>query len=222
MSEVTKYEAQKKKLDGLCEEHDLVYRFQKDRYPILLTLRPIQGAGVQLSMLEETDGENHISANASMTLIFADGEITPKIEGGTFTIPDVLYTKIKNIFKKMVSYWQQFFFMAVIQSGSLRKGAMPVIDESDEGVDDEVDDGFEEVDSSDTDDQGDPDEDQITAATQLVRYENKASIRLLAQRLHIGLSKAGRLMDVLEQRGVVGAIIEGGKREVLPADVPED
>ena len=29
MSEISMYEAQKKKMEGLCEEHDLTYRFQK-------------------------------------------------------------------------------------------------------------------------------------------------------------------------------------------------
>ena len=33
MSEISMYEAQKKKMEGLCEEHDLTYRFQKDTYP---------------------------------------------------------------------------------------------------------------------------------------------------------------------------------------------
>ena len=32
MSEISMYEAQKKKMEGLCEEHDLTYRFQKDTY----------------------------------------------------------------------------------------------------------------------------------------------------------------------------------------------
>ena len=41
MSEIDKYEAQKKKLDGLCEEHDLTYRFRHDSYPITLTIKPL-------------------------------------------------------------------------------------------------------------------------------------------------------------------------------------
>lgn len=232
MSEVTKYEAQKKKMDGLCEEHDLTYRFRKDAYPITLTVSPIQGVGVQMSMLEEADGADYISTGASLTLIFADGELTSKVSGGTFTISKTLRTKIENIFLKMSAFWQQYFFRDVMQNGSLRKGTMPVIDEDDaddsgdadeEPEDDNGDDFiYSDDDEGGADDQGDPDEDLITAATQLVRYENKASIRLLAQRLHVGLSMAGRLMDALEHRGVVGAIIEGGKREVLPHDAPED
>ena len=44
MREISKYEAQKKKLDGLCEEHDLTYRFRHDVYPITLTIRPPQSS----------------------------------------------------------------------------------------------------------------------------------------------------------------------------------
>lgn len=52
MSEISMYEAQKKKMEGLCEEHNLTYRFHKDRYPIIFIIRPIQGMDAQLSMLE--------------------------------------------------------------------------------------------------------------------------------------------------------------------------
>ena len=37
MSEISKYEAYKKKLQGVCDENDLVFRFRCDRYPITLT-----------------------------------------------------------------------------------------------------------------------------------------------------------------------------------------
>ncbi len=219
MSEITKYEAQKKKLDGLCEEHDLVYRLRKDQYPITLTIRPIQGTTEQLSLLEKAEGEDYISPNASMKWIFADGELTSKVEGGTFTISKVLRTKIENIFLKMISFWTQFFFRDVIERGSLGKSAFPVINEDD--ADDSDDEDVEE-DPSDEEGAEDPDEDLITAATLLVRQENKASVSLLQRRLNIGYSKAGRLMDTLEERGIVGPHRGSEPREVLPADVPEE
>lgn len=249
MSEVSKYEAQKKKMDGLCEEHDLTYRFRKEAYPITLTVSPIQGVGVQMSMLEETDGENYISPGASLTLIFADGELTSKVSGGTFTISKTLRTKIENIFLKMCSFWQQYFFRDVMQNNSLRKGTMPVIDEddaddTDEPIEDDeeeaaedqpedaaADDAGDEPDGEDDDDLPpdedvpddgeDPDEDTITAATLLVRMENKASVRLLQRRLKLGAAKASRIMDELEKRGVVGPYQGGQPREVLPVDSPE-
>lgn len=227
MSEISKYDAQKKKLDGLCEEHDLVYRVRKDTYPITLTIRPIQGVGEQLSLLDKVEGEDYISPNASMTWIFADSELTSKVSGGTFTISKVLRTKFENIFLKMISYWQQYFFRDVLEHGSLRKGAMPVIDEADaddrgDEDDEAVEDAQEQAGEDSSEDASDPDEDLITAATLLVRQENKASVSLLQRRLSLGYSKAARLIDVMEERGVVGPYRGSEPREVLPADLPEE
>lgn len=54
-------------------------------------------------------------------------------------------------------------------------------------------------------------------AVELVRRLNKASISLLQRRLRIGYTRASRLIDVMEQRGVVGPATEGSKpRMVLP------
>jgi len=225
MSEIDKYESQKKKLDGLCEEHDLTYRLRKDAYPITLTIRPIQGVGEQLSLLAKAEGEDYISPDASMTWIFADGELTSKVSGGTFTISKVLRSKIESIFLKMVAFWTQYFFRDVIEKGSLRQGRMPIIDEDD--ADDSGDE--DEAPEEETDEDGaagnaapEPDTDLITAATLLVRQENKASVSLLQRRLNIGYSAAARLIDALEEAGVVGPYRGTEPREVLPADVPED
>ena len=38
MSEISMYEAQKKKMQGLCDEHNFTFRFFKDRYPITLVM----------------------------------------------------------------------------------------------------------------------------------------------------------------------------------------
>lgn len=227
MSEITKYEAQKKKLDGLCEEHDLTYRVRKDCYPITLTIRPIQGSAEQLSMLAEADGQDYISPGASMTWNFADGELSAKVEGGTFTIQKTLRTKIENIFLKLISFWQQYFFRYLIENSVISKHAIPVIDESDDGVDDDPEDAAENDDldnvtdfpSSEDEDTG---EDLISAATLLVRQENKASVALLQRRLKIGYSSASRLMQELEDAGVVGPYRGSEPREVLPCDIPEE
>lgn len=230
MSEVSKYEAQKKKLDGLCEEHDLTYRLRKDSYPIMLTIRPTQGVGEQLSLLQKAEGEDYISPDASMTWIFMDGELTSRVSGGTFTISKVLRSKIENIFLKMVAFWTQYFFRDVIERGSLRKGTMPVINENDaddcgdedEEPEDEELEGEDQEEDGENVDTSDPDEDLITTATLLVRQENKASVSLLQRRLNIGHSKSARLMDMLEAAGVVGPYRGAEPREVLPVDAPEE
>ncbi len=219
MSESTKYEAQKKKLEGLCEEHDLTYRIRKNTYPITLTIRPIQGVTEQISLLEKDENE-YISPEASMTWMFADNEVTSKVEGGTFTISKSLEQKFVNIFKKLVSFWQQYFFRYLIVSGIVSARNMPVIDEME--ADDSGDEDEPPEDAEEDEDIEDPDEDLITAATLLVRQENKASVSLLQRRLNIGYAKSARLVDILEERGIVGPYRGSEPREVLPADIPEE
>lgn len=225
MSESAKYDAQMKKLEGLCEEHDLTFRFNHNSYPITLVIRPAQGMGQQLSMLENADSRDYISPDASMVIYRKDGELAMKISG-TFTLPESLRSKLKNLYIKLSDFWLQYFHRDIMQRHSLSGAAMPVIDENEADDSDEGDEGFEEVEPSESADQEDeatePDEDLITAGTLLVRQENKASMRMLQQRLNIGYSAAARLMDVLEQRGVVGPYRGAEPREVLPADVPED
>ena len=225
MSESAKYDAQMKKLEGLCEEHDLTFRFNHNSYPITLVIRPAQGMDQQLSMLENADSRDYISPDASMVIYRKDGELSMKIHG-TFTLPESLRSKLKNLYVKLSDFWLQYFHRDIMQRHSLSGAAMPVIDENEADDSDEVDEGFEEVEPSESADQEDeatePDEDLITAGTLLVRQENKASMRLLQQRLNIGYSTAARLMDVLEQRGVVGPYRGAEPREVLPTDVPED
>ena len=56
----------------------------------------------------------------------------------------------------------------------------------------------------------------IDKAIELVRRTQKASASLLQRRLRIGFPRAARLLDDLEDRGIVGPSQGGGKdREVL-------
>ena len=64
-----------------------------------------------------------------------------------------------------------------------------------------------------------PDEDELyQTAVEMVRRLDKASISLLQRRLRIGYTRAARLMDMLEERRVVGPPKEGSSkpRDVLP------
>lgn len=229
MSEIFMYEAQKKKMQGLCDEHDLVYRFAKDKYPIVFTIRPAQGMDAQISMLENVEEVGYRSPDASMSWIFEDGVLTTKVTGGTFTISKVLRTKIESILVKMITYWQQFFFRDVLEKNALRSGLMPVIDE-DEAND--PPDGAEPLEEFDDDEDAqlvDDDEDlladddpRIAEAIAVVRAENKATTALLQRRLNIGYAESARIMNTLEDMGVVGPYNGGNPREVLPADEPDE
>ena len=224
MSEITLYEAQKKKLQGLCEEHDLTFRFRKDSYPITLSISPLQGMDAQMSMLEDVETVGYRSPDASMTWIFEDGNLTTKVSGGTFTISKVLRTKIESVLLKMISYWQQYFFRDVIEKDALRKGMMPVINEAEAN---DLPDGAEPLEEDDIEDDGGPEsvdleDPDIKQAVAIVRAENKATTSLLQRRMAIGYAKAARIMDALEELGVVGPYKGGEPREVLPFDEPED
>lgn len=249
MSEISKYDAQKKKLDGLCEEHDLTFRLRHDRYPITLTIKPLTGMDQQMDMLADAENKDYISQDASMVIYRKDGELATKITG-TFTISEALRNKFKNIYIKISDYWLQYFFRDIMEKDLIAKSKIPVIDE-DEAEDDAEEEEEELPDSEETednaedheaDDDGEPvadpeidaelgldnsgedaaTDDLITAATQLVRMENKASISLLQRRLKIGYARAGRIMQALEDAGVVGPYDGSNPREVLPADVPEE
>lgn len=72
-------------------------------------------------------------------------------------------------------------------------------------------------DDNDDDESGNDDDELYEQAVDLVRRQNKASVSLLQRRFRIGYTRAARLMDVLEERGIVGPPVEGAKpREVLP------
>ena len=60
------------------------------------------------------------------------------------------------------------------------------------------------------------DDDLLDEAEEVVRDFGKASISLLQRRLRIGYSRAARLIDLLEERGIIGHAEQGGRvREVL-------
>ncbi len=64
-------------------------------------------------------------------------------------------------------------------------------------------------------DDGDRDE-LYSEAVELVQRLNKASISLLQRRLRIGYTRAARLIDIMEEEGIIGPSQEGSKpREVI-------
>lgn len=233
MSEISMYEAQKKKMQGLCDEHDLVFRFVKDKYPITFTIRPVQGMDAQISMLENVEEVGYRSPDASMTWIFNDGVLETQVTGGTFTISKTLRTKIETVLIKMITYWQEYFFRDVMEKGSIRAGLMPVIDEDDandsQHKDDANDSQHEDDGDNVTEDNDvtdvlfmDDDSPDIQEATRIVRMENKASMSLLQRRMGIGYAKAARIIDRLEELGIIGPYNGPDPREVLPYDEPDD
>ena len=243
MSEISLYEAQIKKMQGLCDEHDLVYRFVKDGYPITFTITSAKDIDAQMSMLENVEEVGYRSPDASMTWIFEDGALTTKTQGGTFTIGKALRTKIESILVKMINYWQQFFFRNIIENHVLTKENMPAIgndssdlpegaeplesceeDEEAARIDGELpEDNADEDETEDGDDASpSPEDPDIKAAIRIVRAENAASASLLQRKMGISFAKAARIMESLEDLDIVGPPNGSKPREVLSYDEPDD
>lgn len=141
----------------------------------------------------------------------------------------------------MITYWQQFFFREIIENRVLTEKDMPTINDGDGA---ELPEGAEPLESYDDDagddgpgndgelpgddDEGDEgasvslEDPDIKEAVRIVRAENAASASLLQRQMSIGYAKAARIIDQLEELGVVGPFNGSQPREVLPYDVPDD
>ena len=93
----------------------------------------------------------------------------------------------------------------------MREELLEQVEDADQPVDGSGDDGF------------DPDEDPLLEeAISLVASMGTASTSMLQRRLRLGYTRAGRVIDMLERRGIISGY-EGSKpRQVLitEADVP--
>lgn len=126
--EGSKFNAQKEKLQSLCDEHDLVFNLNVEQYPIVLT---ISKATKKVEQPKLIDTENHdeaepkIDPNAKIVWIFKDAALFMKVEGGTFTIGKALRTKIENIFLKIINFWTQYYFRSTLEEDMLKEDEYP-------------------------------------------------------------------------------------------------
>jgi S-DNA-T family DNA segregation ATPase FtsK/SpoIIIE len=61
----------------------------------------------------------------------------------------------------------------------------------------------------------DEDEELVEQCMEVIRQTNRASVSVLQRRLRIGYTRAARIMDLLEERGVVGPNKGAEPREIL-------
>jgi ribosomal protein S25 len=124
--ERTKLEALETKLGNICDENVLTYRFNREKYPISLTISPNSSPAGQLTMLGMEQDTGFISPEASIVFKFVDGAL--KIcTSETFNISEALFSKLKNMFIKMHGYWLQHFQREVVDKNLLAINAWPEI-----------------------------------------------------------------------------------------------
>jgi len=61
----------------------------------------------------------------------------------------------------------------------------------------------------------DADEEVIQKCLEVIHQEKKASTSLLQRRLRLGYTRAARMMDILEERGIIGPADGAKAREIL-------
>lgn len=156
MNEMDKLGVLEKKLGGVCDKNDLIYKFRYDHYPITLTIRPAGGMDNQMSMLESTEADegNYTSPDAYIMFAFKDGDLIYRTSK-TFTIPDSLFAKVKNLFKKMHALYCQYVHRMDVEN----KVKLPdiVVPDDDELVEQYEHDADSEADDDITEDDLDDD-----------------------------------------------------------------
>jgi S-DNA-T family DNA segregation ATPase FtsK/SpoIIIE len=81
----------------------------------------------------------------------------------------------------------------------------------------EVDELASESSSGGNGSSGAEEDDMFDESVEVVRSLDKASVSLLQRRLRIGYTRAARLIDMMEERGIIGPAESGSKpRRVLP------
>lgn len=160
MNEMDKLGVLEKKLGGVCDKNDLIYKFRYDHYPITLTIRPAGGMDNQMSMLESTEADegNYTSPDAYIMFAFKDGDLIYRTSK-TFTIPDSLFAKVKNLFKKMHALYCQYVHRMDVEN----KVKLPdiVVPEDDEDIAEKFECNADEDDLEDDITEDDLDDDSV-------------------------------------------------------------
>ena len=234
MNESAAYEGYKKKLEGICDENHLIYALSVQGYPITLTIKPVQGLEEQMTLLAMADEKPFNNPDATITFIMEDGVLTYTMSE-RFTIGDALFNKIKNLFKKLHFCYLMMFHRDVTEKHLLRVPYEPTLpEETNEKITEtleEPDDPEDNDDPTETPDfpdglMEDAAEEDITvmtrdewllkSATAYVRETGKVTVSMLQKKFTLGFAEASRLVDRLEEAGVIGGYNGSGPREVLP------
>lgn len=117
MSAITeKYKSMKEKLDTLLDEHDLIYKFDTSKEPIVLQVKKNESAKAEQLSLTAVDKQKS-SKDATVSFIFDSGSIIVKTTGTLF-MTDALLNKVKNIAKKLHYLFLHVYFVESKEGGT--------------------------------------------------------------------------------------------------------
>ncbi len=148
-------------------------------------------------------GAERLLGRGDMLYLPADAGRPERIQGAFLTDEEAQH---------LTEYWHQQAVDHAVASGQ------PIKEEE---LEERVEPGWElRAEASGEDDLED---DLLYRAEEIVREYGRASISLLQRRLKIGYSRAARLIDLLEQHGIIGQSESNGRaREVYDHDAQDD
>ncbi len=139
-------------------------------------------------------GAERLLGRGDMLYLPADAGRPERIQGAFLADEEV---------ERLVAYWRQ---QVQEHTGEQIVAEQPPVEPGWE-IQEHISDDFELED------------DLLEKAEEVVREYGRASISLLQRRLRVGYSRAARLIDMLEERGIIGSFEAGGRaREILDSD----
>jgi hypothetical protein len=173
---------------------DVITGLIKANFPTRISF--MVSSAVDSRTIIDMGGAERLLGRGDMLYLPADAGRPERIQG-TFLADDEA--------EKLVQYWQQQIANHPAQNGSaIANPPAQMVVEPGWEIKEEPEEEFE------------LDDDLLDEAEEVVRDFGKASISLLQRRLRIGYSRAARLIDLLEERGIIGHAEQGGRaRQVL-------
>jgi hypothetical protein len=175
---------------------DVITGLIKANFPTRISF--MVSSAVDSRTIIDMGGAERLLGRGDMLYLPADAGRPERIQG-SFLADEEAQT--------LVSYWQQQIIEHAIAVGEAPDPALaptqPIVEPGWE-IKEHPSDEFE------------LDDELLEKAEEVVREYGKASISLLQRRLRIGYSRAARLIDLLEEHGIIGPSENGGRsREVL-------
>ena len=155
-------------------------------------------------------GAERLLGRGDMLFQSADSPSAVRLQGAYVSEPELM---------RLVQYWRQ--------AAAARRPDMPITHGAQDAAGVEIpslpDGPLEQIPLFEEESEDESDDKLLEDATQAVRQWRKASTTRLQRHFRIGYTRAARLMDMLEERGIIGPPTQGSQpREVIDYGEGED
>ena len=174
---------------------DVVTGLIKANFPARISFAV--ASSIDSRVIIDTAGAERLLGRGDMLFISPDSGVPLRVQGCF-----VSDAEVHNI----VRYWKGMRGAETALAGHVPADPLPAHQSRLWGEPEPADESGEDA----------PEDDLLDRAIEVVRLQRRASISLLQRRLRIGYTRAARLIDLMQEKGIVGPSEEGSRwREVL-------